>query len=254
MAPPSFGRRLLDSAVRPLNLVAPGLGGLVAGGLVATGLPPLAIAVGAVSIAAWGAMVVFDLATPHREPPKAPPPKLAPHLQEAVEAVRRAGAQVDQGIQRHDGVLSASLAEVSGDCQGLLEAAEGLARRGDAVYRWLQTHDPQAVVAEITQLQRVRQGTRDPEAAATLAGAIGAKQAELQARESIRAIHDRIVAELIATEAALDELAARVIKLTFGDSAELEEGGEGIRAGLAELRAHMGGLERAASATLKEVR
>lgn len=252
MSRPPLLRRALDASVKPLNLVAPGVGVAAAGALVAMGLPPLALAVGSLSVAAWGAMVAWDVATPKPPPPPPPPPKRlqAVHLQQAIDAIRRSAESVRGRIDGHDGVLSTSLAELRADCDGLVDSAEEMARRGDAVWTFLRSHDPAPVQRELEDLRRRARTLRDAEAAASLESAAEARGRQLEAWAGLRTLHDRIAAELVAVGAALDELNVRVVQLTLQDPGDaVPEIGSDLKA----LRDRVQVLERSAAATLREV-
>lgn len=253
-ARPTLIRRAVDAATRPVHLVPPGVGITAAGSLLALGQAPLAVVVGGLSMLTWGAMVAWDLATPPAPPePEPPPPGLdAPHLQKALDAVRAAAASVREPIDAHDGVLGASLLEIRVAADGLVDSAEGLARRGDAVYRYLRTYDPAEIQREADQLARASQGARDAETAASLASAAEAKRKQLATWKELRAQHDRIEAELIAVEAELDSLHARVVHLTLNDPGDTSAGAS-IGRELASLGTRMSMLEKAAAATLSEV-
>lgn len=255
---PSLLRRAVDASVRPVNLVAPGVGVAAASGLLAVGLAPLALAVGSLSVAAWGAMVAWDVASPKPAPPPPPPPPPPPklealHLQQAIEGIRRSAARVRERIDAHDGVLAASLLEVGANCATLVESAEEMARRGDAVYVFLRGHDPALVHREIEERRRLARAARDPEAAASLERAAEAKERQLRAWSELRDLHDRIAAELVAVGSALDELGVRVMQLTLQDPADAAVSGAGVGKELQSLRDRVQVLERSAAATLQEV-
>ena len=59
--------------------------------------------------------------------------------------------------------------------------------------------------------------------------------------------------ELVATEAALDELHARVARVTLDDPGDPAAGGAQVRQQLKELSTRLHALERSAADTLKEM-
>lgn len=250
-------RRAIDASVRPLNLVAPGVGAAAAGALVAMGLPPLALAAGSLAVAAWGAMVAWDLSIPPppepATPPPAPPRRLqAPDLQRAIEGIRASAATVRARIEGHDGVLSTSLLELQADCDALVESAEAMARRGDAAWLFLRAHDPARIQGELDELRRRAKHAQDPEAGASLQSAVESKERQLAAWSGLRTVCDRIAAELVAVAAALDELDVRVVQLTLQDPGDPVPGAK-LGADLDLLRDRVQLLERSAAATLQEV-
>lgn len=248
-------RRAVDAATRPMNLVAPGVGTLAAGGLVAMGMPPLALAIGALSLSAWGAMVAWDLASPApaKPPPERRPPEIdSVELKRLLTAVYRAAWNVRRQVDEHEGVLSSSLLELRAECEGLLDSADETALRGDTLYAWLRSHDPNAIHQEARDRADAAHRARDVEVARSLRTAADAKARQLETYRELRALLDRISAELVAAEATLDELHARVMKLTLSDPgdavARLSVGQD-----LAELRKRLQVLEKSAAATLREV-
>ena len=250
-------RRLLDASVKPLNLVAPGVGAAAAGALVVIGLPPLALAAGSLAVAAWGAMVAWDLAIPPAPapatPPPAPPRRLqAPDLQQAIEGIRASAATVRARIDAHDGILSTSLLELQADCDALVASAEAMARRGDAAYAFLLAHDPARIQQELDALRRRAKSAQDPEAGASLQSAVASTERRLAAWSGLETIHDRIAAELLAVDAALDELDVRVVQLTLQDPGDAVPGAR-LGADLVLLRDRVQLLERSAAATLQEM-
>lgn len=250
-------RRALDASVKPLNLVAPGVGAAAAGALVVLGLPPLALAAGSLAVAAWGAMVAWDLTIPPPPQPATPPPATprrlqAPDLQQAIEGIRASAATVRARIDGHDGVLSASLLELQGDCDALVASADAMARRGDAAYLFLLAHDPAQIRQELEALRRRAKSARDPEAGASLQSAVASTERRLAAWSGLETVHARIAAELLAVRAALDELHVRVVQLTLQDPGEAMPGAK-LGADLEILRDRVQVLERSAAATLKEL-
>ena len=250
--------RALVAATRGSNLVPPGLGIAAAGGLLAAGLAPVAAVVGALSAVTWGALVAWDLAGPARAsaPPPAPAPDdrdaLAPHFAEAVAAIRAAAARVRDPIDHHDGILSDSLLEVGAATDELVERAEALVLRGDAIARHVTANDPQRIQKEIEQREASAASMRDAAAAASLRVAADAKKRELATWTELRDQHARIVAELVAVESSLDALRARVVALTLNDPGDAAAGAT-IGAELHELGERLDVLERAAAATIRSI-
>lgn len=249
--PPS---RLLSAATRPLHLVPPGLGAVAAGGLLAAGLPPVAIAVGLLSVGTWGAMVAWDLLTPPPAPPPPPDPAetlQAPRLRALVGAVIEASERVRARLDDHPEALAAVAPELRAEEAALLEAAISAAKRGDAVWRLLQGVDPSALRREIGERRDAVQRTADPDVARSLQQAAEAKEREFNGWRDLAGIVDRIEADLVAADAALDELQVRVVKLA------LQEPGTGtgleVRQQVKDLAERLHILERSAEATLREV-
>jgi hypothetical protein len=248
--PPSLARRALDAAVRPLHLVAPGFGVAAAGGLVALGAAPFAIAVGALSLGAWGALVAWDLATP----PKVPDPTeriASEELREHLRAVIAAGERVRAHLDAHDGSFGPSLAEIRAESDELVDAALAAATRADAVARLLATVDAHALVQEGESRGAAAKKARDPEVKQALKRAAEAKARELKGWRELAGVVQRVTAELVAAEAALDELLVRVVRVTVDDPGA--GAGEAVRGEIKDLAARLHVLERAAETTLREV-
>lgn len=258
--PAPLGRRLLDAAVKPLHLLPPGLGIATAGGLLVAGLAPLAAAVGALSLGTWGAMVAWDLASPAPPPPAPPPPPdpldaiASPELRNLLFGVQAAAARVLQRIEGHDGALSASLAEIQAECQDLLGAALDAARRGDAIVRMLGDIDPKELQLAAEDRASGARRAADPEVSRALQDAASAKERELQTWRELARLVERIKAELIAAEASLDELHARVARVMLDDPGEAAAGGPQVRRQISEMAERLHVLERSAEKTLREVR
>ena len=254
MAPRPILARALDAAARPANLVAPGLGVVTAGGLVAMGLAPFALAVGALSLGTWSALVAWDLATPPRpvEPP-VEPDLASPQLDALLDAVRASASKVRDEVLAHDGVLSASLLALVGECDDLVETASRAARRGDAVWQRLAALDIAAMKRDVELRRQAARQAADSEVAASFGRAADAKQRELDAWRDTRVLVERIVAELVATEAALGELHARVVRLTLHDPGDPDAYGAGIGPEIKVLKERLDVLERSAARTLEEV-
>jgi hypothetical protein len=248
-------RRTFNAAVRPVNLLAPGLGTAVAGSLLTAGLPPLALAVGALSALTWGAMVAWDVVS--KSDPTAPvaalEPELAAPFGALLQAVEESAQAVMDRIDAHDGAVGTTLLEVRADCVALVEAARRLAQRGDTVHRWMITHDSDDVRAQIKELGEAQKRARDKAAAASFEAAVQARRNELKARDGIRDIGERIIAELVATDAGLDELHARVVALTLSDPADADARSDAVARDVRALRDQVSLLEKAAAATLLEV-
>lgn len=252
--PPPFGNRLIDAAARPLNLLPAGLGVVTAAGLTLAGLPPIGIAVGALSLGTWGALVAWDLLSAPRPAPAPGPAKAiaSPRLQAHLESLLEVGARVRARIDSHDGVLTPSLAELHAECQLLLDAATGAARRGDAVLSLLAEVDRDALVRERDLRVREARESNDPEVRRALTAAAEAKSRELGTWESLATLANRITAELVAADAAMDELNVRVVRVTLDDPGS-DESGRRVREQVKELASRLNVLERAAQATLEEV-
>lgn len=246
--------RVVTAATRPLHLLAPGVGIAAAGGLLAVGLPPLAVAVGALSLGTWAALTGWELV---QRPPAPPPPPdpaselRAPDLRERLRAVLDAAARVTAHVHGHEGVLDGTLAELEAEQQELVTAATSAARRADKVWLLLGAVDPAALQREVEERRAAARAARDPEVARPYEEAADAKERELATWRSLARLLERARAELVAAEAALDELRARVARLMLEDPG-VGLGGD-IRAQVRSLSERLHGVERAVDDTLREL-
>lgn len=246
--------RFLDAATRPLHVLPPAIGVIGAGGLLVAGLPPLALALGALSLGTWGALTAWELVTPPKPPPPPPDPTAsiqAPELRSQLRAVLDAAERVRLRIEEHDGVLDSSLAELLAEQRDLVSAATTTARRGDAVWRLLGAVDPNLLRREIEERRAAARRAADPEVARSLEAAAAAKEREMETWRGLAGLVDRIRAELVAADAALDELHARVVRLTLDDPAAMVDADIGGQ--LRSMAERLHGLERTVDATLREM-
>lgn len=252
-------KRLVNAAVKPLNLVPAGVGTAAAAGLLVAGLAPVAAAVGLLSLGTWGAMVAWDLATPPPAPPPPPPPPdpaatiRTPQLQSLLRAVLAASGRVRARVEAHDGVLTPTLVELGGEADELVAAAVDATRRGDAAAALLGTLDAAGLAREVDERRAVARRATDAEVRRSLSEAAEAKARTLETWRELRRLIDRIGAELVATEAALDELHARVARVSLDDPGDPAAGGAQVRTQLHELSTRLHALERSAADTLKEM-
>jgi hypothetical protein len=151
-----------------------------------------------------------------------------------------------------DAELEGDLAARDDVSGGLLDSADETALRGDTLYAWLRSHDPNAIHQEARDRADAAHRARDVEVARSLRTAADAKARQLETYRELRALLDRISAELVAAEATLDELHARVMKLTLSDPGDAVAG-LSVGQDLAELRKRLQVLEKSAAATLREV-
>lgn len=249
-------RRLVNAAVKPLHLVPAGLGTVVAAGLLAVGMSPLAAAVGLLSLGTWGAMVALDLRSKPGPPPPPSDPAEAvrtPHLRGLLRAVLAANARVRARVAAHDGALTLTLVELAGEADELVSAALDAARRGDAAVALLSGLDGAALAQDVEERRALALRASDPEVRRSMSEAAEAKARTLESWRELQRVVDRISAELVATEAALDELHARIARLTIDDPGDPGAGGAQVRAQLHELSTRLHALERTAAETLKEM-
>ena len=252
-------KRLMRAAAKPLNLLPAGVGAVTAAGLAVGGLPPVAIAVGALSLASWGALVAWDMVSAPSENPEPDPAAgiASPGLQAHLQSLMDVGGRIRARIDAHEGMLTPSLVELRAECQELIEAATGAALRGDTLVALLADVDRAALLAERDQRVREAREAGDPEVERALTAAAEAKTREIQTWQSLATLANRIAAELVAADAAMDELNVRVVRVTLEDPGAAEDGigepGQRVREQVKALASRLNGLERAAKATLEEV-
>jgi hypothetical protein len=250
--------RAVDAATRPLHLAPLGVGALVGGGLLALGMPPLALLVGGLSVSTWGALVGWELLGP--APATSSPPPVPDRsglrslvLRKALQDVDAAARRVQDRLAAQDGVLGAAFAELQADVRALVEQAEALAARGDAVHAFLMEHDPAIIERDVQARLVAARNVADPEAARSFRSAAESKRRQLEAWSGLRALHERVSAELVAVEATLGELDARVVRLSVEDPAGAARAGADAGREIRDVRERVGRLEQAAAKTLREV-
>lgn len=246
--------RLLSAATRPLHLLPPGLGVIAAGGLLVAGLPPLAIAVGVLSLGTWAALTGWEMAG--GAPPPSPPPDplagiQAPELRDQLRSVLAAADRVRAQVEGHDGVLDGSFVEILAEQTELVTAATATARRADKVWALLRTVDPASLQGEVADRRAAARRAVDPEVRRSLEEAAAAKAREIDAWRSLAGLVDRVRAELVAADAALDELHARVVRLMMDDPSAAADAS--VATQVRSLAERLHGLERSVDATLKEM-
>ncbi|MEQ1508362.1 MAG: hypothetical protein ABMB14_39390, partial [Myxococcota bacterium] len=163
----------------------------------------------------------------------------------------QAAGRVQAAIDRHDGVLSGDLVDLGVTARALGHRPGRVDERGDAVFVFLSTHDPEVIARTAADHVRQARSVRDPAAAASLEAAADARRRQLQTWEQLRVLFERIGAELVSVEAGLDELHARVVKLTFDDPSTADV--PSIGQDLATLHDRVRLLERSAEATLRDL-
>ncbi|MSP55929.1 MAG: hypothetical protein EXR69_10050 [Myxococcales bacterium] len=255
LVPHAPGSRLIGAAAKPLNLLPVALGGITATGLLLGGLPPLAVAVGAISFGAWAALVAWDLVSvPKAEAtPRPVVSSLSPRLQAHLDSLNAVGASVRERIKGHEGVLTPSLVELNAECQHLIDAATGAAKRGDAVLAMLAGVDRDELRLERDLRAREARAATDAEVRRSLTAASEAKTREIETWQSLATLASRISAELVAADAAMDEINVRVARMTLDDPGSADAGGQ-LRDQIKGVASRLYTLERAAQATLEEVR
>jgi hypothetical protein len=251
----SLARRALQSATRPLHLAPLGVGLAVGGGLLAVGLPPLALLVGGLSLGTSGALVAWELLAPAPKPESRPTRAAirSATLRKALEDVDRAAGKVSARLVAHDGVLGASFVELTASVRALVEQAEALASRGDAVHAFLGEHDPAEIEREVQSRLVAARNVGDAEAAGSFRSAAAAKRRQLELWTELRGLFERVSAELVSVEAVLDELDARVVRLSLLDPGGAAAAGRDASREMQAVRQRVGILEQAATRTLREV-
>lgn len=260
-APPPLLARTWRAASRPgqLKLLAGGAlaAGAAAGFGVALATPIPAIAVGALTLLAWGAGSLWDgLYEPALRggPDPTPPPPAGPHLADptlraGLDAVRRAAARVKEAIAGVEGPLEGNLVEAEASCRELEEGAVRLATRGDHLLSVAAEVAGQGLPQRWAELDQKAKTARDPQARARWKEAAERTRAQLDHARELAGAAERTHAELAAVESALGELHTRILRM---DASGLDEAG-GLRDTLRSMDDELAALETAAEATLKEL-
>lgn len=250
----SLFRRALSASIRPRHLIPPALGIAASVSLLLVDLVPFAFATALLSFVAWATLVTRELLSSSPQAIAESTPTLeSVQLARAHRAILSAADRVRTSARSHDGALSDSLGDVVIHCDELVVASAAMAARGDALFRFLRVHDPSELRRMADEHTRAARSMKDAEVAGSLRSAAEAKRRQLETIEELRTLYDRILAELLAVEATLGELHARVVKLTFEDPAYALSVAGTVGGELSSVRQRVQRLERSAAATLREL-
>lgn len=252
MAPPV--RRTVDAFVQPLNLAPTGVGTVAAGVLLVVGQVPLALLAGGLGLVATGALVAWDLfGTSAAPPPEADwaLPKSAQLRAELIE-IHGGLARLRARVAEHeDAVVADALRSLEQDAAQLVVVADRIAARGDTIHELLDAQSSDQLTRSARERRAAARQAADPAVAKALKAAADANEREHATWRELATLYDRIVAELVATDAALDELHARVVRLAVSDPGDTSADDVGTELGA--LRGRLETLERAAAQTMKEM-
>lgn len=247
-------RRIFDASVHLRNLLPPAIGLIASLSFMIAGFVKFAILACFFALATWVILVARTLRAPSLSTIlNEDPPLESVQLARAKRSILIAADQVRSAAAGHHGVLSTSLLDVVTHCNALVTASSVVASRGDALFRFLRIHDPSELRRMADEHTRAARGMRDPEVAGSLRSAADAKRRQLETLEELRTLYDRILAELLAVEATLGELHARVVKLTFDDPAHAVTMAGSVNGELESIKQRVQRLERSAAATLREL-
>jgi len=267
------GQLVITAATRPINLGLAGVGVAAGLALLVTGMGAVpGIALLALSLVTWVGLTAWDTlfnprlreeviaraaaSSPPKEETTAEVPLgdgTPPELRRAYEQVQRASQQIRQAMDGTGDLLQDHLVETWGHCTQLVDQAGKIAQRGNRLYAYLRSVNPNAVRQEIQDLQNRARRTRDEGAAAAYREAAQARQQQVEAWQQIEGLYERVKAEMVALQSRLDEVHARVIRLDASDLDGAVQAGQTMSSQLKSLNEEVTVLERAVAATLKEV-
>jgi hypothetical protein len=276
MKPPGVDARkvAVASASSPVNLGVLGGGTLGTVALVLAGHPMLGIMVLALGVLAYGALVGLDMFNPKfirqayeqsdpdaalRAASAAVMPEIMPgdiepdELRATYQAILSSHVQVHDAVGAGGGILQRSLTEAQERCVYLVREAGQMARRGNALHRYLTRERPRSIEAEAERLAAQARSTRDQAAAQSFHQAAQAKRQQLETYLQIEGLYDRIKAQLSVIQTSLDGVHARVVKLNATDPEKAATVGASLSDHLGALQTDMQVLETTVDETIKEL-
>jgi hypothetical protein len=268
----------IASASSPVNLGVLGGGTLGTVALVLAGHPMLGIMVLALGVLAYGALVGLDMFNPkfirqvyEQSDPSAAlraggaaamselsleigPDEIEPdELRATYQAILGSYAQVYDAVGAGGGILQRSLTEANERCAYLVREAGQMARRGNALHRYLARERLRSIEADAERLEGQARSTRDQAAAQSFRQAAQAKRQQLETYLQIEGLYDRIKAQLSVIQTSLDGMHARVVKLNATDPEKLATLGASLSDHLGALQSDMQVLETTVDETIKEL-
>lgn len=242
-------RRVLTAALGATpNLAVLGVGSATAGALAVSLGPVAGVLTLALSAVSYAALVGLDLFNPKfvEKTLVAPgSPKgdgvvvevLSAELRAQLEAVRAAYARVAAQVEAGErGVFAESLSELAVRAASLVEEAGRMAQSTNPLVGYLADGSDAELRAETDRLEKRAVQAQDAEAAASFRQAAAARQRQLATRGEIAALVERIAAQLTVIETSLDEMRARLVKMSAQDAGEVEQAGRAMVGRLASLR------------------
>jgi TolA-binding protein len=194
------------------------------------------------TLLASGLVAVAQLRPASGEP--APNP-LPPAYAERERALLGLMDRIEQALAESAPAIRQSLPGVPEQIRQMRTKVRELLQRQARIEAHLQSTDPASAAAELEQLRRSHATARSEEARATFARALENKQSEIEAREDLHAVSERIAAELAATRAALESSSSRILSLEHGHGRELGSAGASIGTQLDDVLNTIGALEEA---------
>jgi hypothetical protein len=264
----------IASASNPVNLGVLGGGTLGTVVLVLAGHPMLGIMVLALGVLAYGALVGLDMFNPkfirqvyeqsdpeaaRRAGGAAAMPEIAPgeiepdELRATYQAILGSYVQVHEAVGAGGGIVQRSLTEAHERCVYLVREAGQMARRGNALHRYLTRERPRTIEADAERLEGQARSTRDQAAAQSFRQAAQAKRLQLETYFQIEGLYDRIKAQLSVIQTSLDGVHARVVKLNATDPEKAATVGASLSDHLGALQTDMQVLETTVEETIKEL-
>lgn len=262
----------IASASSPVNLGVLGAGTLGAVGLVLTAHPMLGVLVLALGVLAYGALIGLDMFNPAfirrvyeqggagSQADTAGlvaeilPAEIEPEeLRATYQAILASYGQVHDAVGAGGGILQRNLTEAQERCAYLVREAGQMARRGNALHRYLARDRPRSIEAEAARLEGQAQSTRDQAAAQSFRQAAQAKRLQVETYLQIEGLYDRIKAQLSVIQTALDGMHARVVKINATDPEKAATLGASLSDHLGALQTDMQVLETAVDETMKEL-
>lgn len=203
--------------VRPLNVV-------IAGGGLASAAMLDAPALGVLGVGVYGLLVARDVFSPafwRRALTASGPAATLPsprrlrdaHLREATFAVVRAREELDRVIASASPDVAAHVEGMARGVEDLTARASRLVATGESISRGLAHRHPRALQREVDHLRTRLVQAKDPATAEQWRQALAGREEHLQVALELQSGLERIEANLVRIAAALDALAAKVVRM-----------------------------------------
>jgi hypothetical protein len=219
----SFGRVLARVLARPLNVVIAGGGLAGAAALDAPALGVLGVSIYALLVARDVLSPTFwrrALSGPGAAAATLPSPRRIrdARLRDATDAVVRARAELDRVVASASADVAAHVDGMSRGIDELTARASRLVTTGESIAHVLAHRNPKALHREVDKLRTRLAQARDPATAEGWREALAGREEHLQVALELQSGLERIEANLVRIAAALDALAAKVVRMGALDS------------------------------------
>lgn len=174
-------------------------------------------------------------------------------LRATYQAILASYAHVRDAVAAGGDVLRRSVTEALERCAHLVREAGQMARRGNALHRYLGRARPRSLEADAERLESQARATRDQAAAESFRQAAQARRQQIETYLQIEGLYDRIQAQLSVIQTAIDGVHAGVVKVSATDPEQAATVGASLSDHLGGLQTDMQILETTVDETIKEL-